>query len=377
MHPLKNSRSHTFRIPAIWYFGIITLVSVMLSGCLDTIDIESPINNEESLVIQGKLVVGNPSVIEVSLSRLFNFTAEGRRPVNARSVTLFDETGNTVELEDYGLGSYFLNIPMGDPDFTVSLGDAYGIKVVTFDGRTFESTLETANPVPRMESVSYRLVERELVNAAGTVNTVNYLQYSVNTPLAVSEASENVRLGWEFRHTYKVNDTPISPTVTQKVCYISENLNVTDIKVIDASVLTADRIDDYPLYETSVTRVYGEGLYFTLIQESLSETAHEYFNQVAENTGRTGNMFEAPPGKVVSNIRNVDDELDEAFGFFYVTQQDTIRQYVDPALIGSPPAYCPPPGGLVRENGSCADPICCDCESVPNSTTTKPSYWTE
>lgn len=375
MHPLNKSRSQTTWIPAIWYYGIFMLVSVMLYGCLDTIDIETPINNEESLVIQGKLVVGNPSVIEVSLSRLFNFTAEGRRPVNARSVTLFDEANNTVELDDSGLGNYFLSIPANDPNFQVSLGNAYGIKVVTFDGRTFESTLETANPVPRMESVTYQLVEREVINAAGTLNNVSILQYRVNTPLSVAEASENVRLGWEFLHTYKVNDTPISPNVEQKTCYISENLNVTDIKVIDASVLTADRINDYPLYETSVSRVYGEGLYFTLVQESLSETAYEYFNQVAENTGRTGNMFEAPPGKVVSNIRNVNDELDEAFGFFYATQQDTIRQYVDPALVGSPPAYCPPPGGLVRENGSCADPICCDCASVFNSTTIKPAYW--
>lgn len=377
MYPLKKIRSYRFRIHNTWAYGIFILVSVMFSGCLDAIDIETPVNNEESLVIQGKLVVGDPSVVEVSLSRLFNFTAEGRRPVNARSVTLFDENNNTIELEDFGLGSYYLSIPANHPDFRVSLGNSYGIKVVTFDGRTFESTLETANPVPRMESVTYRLVERELINAAGTVNTVNFLQYSVNTPLSVSEASENVRLGWEFLHTYKVNDTPISSNVEQKVCYITENLNVTDIQVIDASVLTADRINNYPLYETAVSRVYGEGLYFTLVQESLSETAHEYFYQVAENTGRTGNMFEAPPGKVVTNIRNVNDALDEAFGFFYVTQQDTIRQYVDPALVGSPPSYCPPPGGLVRENGSCAEPICCDCQSASNSTTIKPAYWTE
>jgi hypothetical protein len=321
--------------------------------------------------------VGDPSTIEVSLSRLFNFTAEGRRPVNARSVTLFDESNNTIELEDFGLGSYYLSIPADHPGFQVELGSAYGIKVVTFDGRTFESGLERANPVPRMESVTYRLVERELINAAGTVNSVNFLQYSVSTPLSPSETAENVRLGWEFLQTYKVSDTPISPLVEQKVCYLTQNLNVTDIKVIDASALTAERLSDYPLYETAVSRVYGEGSYFTLIQESLSETAHEYFSQVAENTGRTGNMFEAPPGKVVTNIRNITDELDEAFGFFYVTQQDTIRQYVDPEAVGAPPAYCPPPGGLVRENGSCADPICCDCSSVANSTTVKPDFWEE
>lgn len=378
MYSLKNKRSRISRIPVAGWSGLLAVLLLgMVSGCLDTIDIETPASNDESLVIQGKLVVADPSVVEVKISRLFNFTAEGKRPVNAQSVVLFDENNNTINLEDRGLGNYALTIPANDPDFQVSLDKAYGIQIKTFDGRTFESAMEKASAVPKIDEVSFRIIQRDLINAAGTTNKVDFLQYSVSTPLSTSEATENVRLGWEFMHTFKVNDTPIDRNVDQKVCYVTENLNVTDIAVIDAAALTADRLENYSLYETMTSRVYGEGLYFTLIQESLSENAYEYFSQVAENTGRTGNMFESPPGKVVTNLRNLNDENDEAFGFFYVTQQDTIRQYVDPALVGSPASYCPPPQGLLRENGSCADALCCDCLSVPNSTVLRPSYWVE
>lgn len=360
------------------FFGIALAGLLMsISGCLDQIDLETPLSTQNSLVVQGKLVMGSPSVVKVRLSRLFSFTAEGKRPVNAQSVILFDEDNNSVELEDDGLGNYSLEIPANDPRLLVEAGKSYGIQIRTFDGRTLETDLEKASAVPSIESVDVRLVQREVINAAGTANLVEFIQYSVNTPLRTSEAGESVRLGWEYTHTFKVNDTPFQQGVTQKICYITENLNVTDVKVVDAGALSGDRLSNYDLYRTGISRVYGEGLYFTLIQESLSETAYEYFRQVAENTGRTGNMFEAPPGKVVTNVRNINDETDELFGFFYVTQQDTLYRYVDPELVGSPPAYCPPPQGLVRENGSCADAICCDCRSVPNSTTIKPSYWVQ
>lgn len=367
------------RTKAFFYFlsGLLGLWIALLPACLDVIDIETPIDNQESLVIQGKLVVGSPSLIQVKLSKLFNFTAEGKKPLNAQSVIVFDEDNNRLELDDRGLGNYRLIIPADHPTFKVELGKKYGIQVKTFDGRTFESAMEQADPVPAVELLDYQLVQREVVNQAGTTTQQEYLQYLITTPLRHAEAQRNVRLGWEYEQTFKVNDTPFQQNVVQKVCYITENLNVSDIKVVDSDALSGDRLENYELFETLVSRVYGEGLYFSVIQESLSETAYEYFTQVAENTGRTGNMFESPPGKVVSNMRNVNNEEDEAFGFFYVTQQDTIRKYIDPATIGAPPAYCPPPNGIVRENGSCADPICCDCLSVPNSTIQKPSFWVE
>lgn len=372
MHNINNRQS-----AKLWLSGLSGLLIFFLSGCLDVIDIETPSNNLESVVIQGKLVVGSPSHVNVKLSKLFQFVADGKQPVNARNVLLLDENNNGIELEDQGLGSYALTIPANSPDFQVELGTPYKIQVNTFDGRTFESSMEIGEAVPKPESINYRLIQREALDAIGNVRSQEFLQYNVNTPLKSTDANNNVRLGWEYQYTYKVNDTPFQFGINQKICYITQNLNISDVTVVDASELASDRLDDYTLYETRVSRNYGEGAYFTAIQESLSETAYNYFRQVAENTGRTGNMFEAPPGKVISNIANIADETDETFGFFYVTQQDTIRTFVDPELIGAPPNYCPPPNGLTREDGSCADPICCDCSSVPNSTTEIPDFWEE
>lgn len=369
---------HQIRPGSILLYTFLAVAFTFLSACLDEIDLDTPADNQESLVIQGKMVIGEGSaLVQAKLSRLFNFTAEGKKLVNAQDVLLFDENNHELKLEVEGLGNYRLLIPADHPTFKVELGKGYGIRVRTFDGRTFESALEKADPVPSVSSLGFRTVEREFVNPAGSTSRFTFIQYFIDTPLRTSEAGNTVRLGWEYEHTFKVNDTPFQRGIDQKACYITQNLNVTDIQVIDASALSADSLYHYQLYELQLSRVFGEGLYFSVIQESLSETAYEYFTQVAENTGRTGNMFESPPGKIVSNFRNIADEEDEAFGFFYVTQQDTFRRYVSPQSVGAPAVYCPPPGGLTREDGSCADPICCDCLSVPNSTVQRPVYWVE
>jgi hypothetical protein len=364
---MKKTKRFIYLLP-----GLLLLA---FAGCLSEIDLETPATNQESLVIQGKLIVSDPSHIDVKVSRLFTFTADGKKPVNARKVILIDEDQQQIELEDRGLGSYALDIPADSP-FKVELGKSFYIRVETFDGRVFESASEFALPVPKITDVNYQLVSREVTDALGRPTEVNFVSYSVDTPLRTDAGSDNIRLGWEYFHTFKVTDTPISSSVTRKTCYLTQNLNITETKVVDAAQLTADSLRDYEIYETNFMRPFGEGLYFTTIQESLTETAYEFFMQVAENTGRTGSMFEAPPGKVVSNIRNINDENDEAFGFFYVTQQDTMHTYVDTLLVGDPPRFCPPPGGLVRENGSCAEPICCDCLSDPQSTVFRPVFWT-
>ena len=375
--PMRKWRWQSKDTAWLWGICLSAFLAVLNGGCLEAIDIDTPPNIQESLVIQGKLVVGRPAHAEVLISKLFTFSADSRQPVNARSVILFDEDGNKIELEDQGQGRYALEIPTDHPSFKVELGRSYGVEVNTFDNRTFESGMELADPVPRMDEVEFRFVEREIIDHQGISKIQKYLLYTVNTPLRPAGAGDRVRLGWEYQHTFKINDTPYQQSVEQKVCYVTENLNVVDVNVIDAAALAADYLDDYELLEVTVGRVYGEGLYLRVIQESLTETAYDYFDQVAENTGRTGNMFEAPPGKVVTNIRNIADDTDEAFGFFYVTQQDTIHKYVDPELVGSPPAYCPPPNGLLNESGNCVDPICCDCAGVSNSTTVKPDYWGE
>lgn len=356
--------------------GLFVLTSTFLVvSCLDRIDITVPPSGQEQFVIQGKMIIGSPTRIQVRISRLFDFTANTRSPIKARWVRLYDEDGNYLEMEDAAEGNYVLTIPENNPEFPARLNRAYYIELATFDNRTFRSEMERGMPVPRADRLTYERVFLPAYDAQGRVVPMEHVQYRLSTPLTADENSPRTYLNWLPEWTFKVNDSPYQAHVQQKVCYITESLAVTSFNSLDPNVLSQNYLEGQVIYESLILRKYAEGLYFTVIQESLSETAYEYYRQIGQNTERGGNVFDEPPGSVVSNIRNIEDDKDKAFGFFYVTQQDTVRTYVNPQSIGSPPNYCPPAGGIVNQSGNCADLICCDCLSVPNSTTVVPDYW--
>lgn len=348
-----------------------------LWGCLEQIDVEVPASERERLTIQGKLVVGNPSIVTVRISKLFDFTANSKSPINARSVSLFDQEGKALELEDRGLGDYALTIPVDHPTFSVSLGENYYIRLETFDGRTFESAMEKAVAVPKPDQLTFRLIDLPVIDALGEIRQKEHIQFAVSTPLKTSENESKPYLRWQTEWTFKVLDSPYQSFIEQKTCYITQQLDITSFHTLNTRSLADDYLQDRIVYENFINRQFAEGLYFTTIQESLSETAYDYFNQISQNIDRDGSLFETPPGAVVTNIRNIDDEEDVIYGFFYATQQDTIRTYVAPESVGSPPFYCPPPNGLLTQSGNCAEPICCDCLSVAASTTEIPKYWEE
>ena len=105
--------------------------------------------------------------------------------------------------------------------------------------------------------------------------------------------------------------------------------------------------------------------------ESLSDEALIYWDQVGSIVNRSGNMFEEPVGKQLTNVVADESNPDAPiFGYFYATEMDTISIFVDPVDIGSPTLACPP--AKPKEPGCLP---CCDCLGLTGSTNEKPIFW--
>ncbi|MDX1478450.1 MAG: DUF4249 family protein, partial [Saprospiraceae bacterium] len=314
--------------------------------------------------------------LRVQVNRLFDFTAGTTLPVNVSLVEVEDDAGVIVRVPEAALGVYELILPDDAPQLEVAFGKQYRLRVVARDGREYLTSFEPLWDVPEPERITMDTVQVDVVNEIGEFDKVDRFRFSISTPIRVPGAPQKSYLKWDVERTYKITDTPILPTTPSKTCYVTENVVGTDLKVLNGNDFSTEAITDFPLSQSAITFVYAEGLYLNVVQQSLSATAYEYWEQITQLVERSGNMFEPPAGKIVTNFTNPGDPEDEVYGFFYATTQDTIRFYVDPEQLGLPPA-CPPAGGLIAEDGSCAAPICCNCLSVPRSTTIKPSYWTE
>ena len=68
---------------------------ILLTGCLDEIDSVITDTVDGGLAIQGQIVKGNPSVVEVTIQTLFDFKKRARFE-KVREVMLIDDSGNEL-----------------------------------------------------------------------------------------------------------------------------------------------------------------------------------------------------------------------------------------------------------------------------------------
>ena len=350
---------------------MISLLSLTCWSCLDKIDLEVPAGLGSSIALQGRLVLGDPSIVTLNSSQIFDFTAESRQPITVKDPTLIDESGNEFVLEALGLGDYIGVIPQGS-DFEVAVGKSYKMRVTTFDGRTYESILDPLLEAPQPESLNASFIEADIINNQNDFETETQLQFSISTPIRTGNQSGS--LLWELSRTFKITDLPESFVDQPTICYVTENVSLDNISTVDPQDISTDRIENFPLYAQPVDYRFAEGYYFTAIQYSLSEQAYEYWTNINEIIQREGNMFEAPAGKIQSNFVNIDDPTDDVFGFFYASDTAALHFSVDSTIVGNfnnfcPPDVPPPPGG------GCPVLICCDCTQVQGSATEPPSFW--
>ena len=187
---------------------------------------------------------------------------------------------------------------------------------------------------------------------------------------------ERSYLRWELSRVFKVTDSPIDRDIQQGVCYVTGSLAVPNVQIFNGPNQTKTELIDFPIHDLPIdlNRELGEGYYFTAVQETISPTTHDYWSNVKEVIEREGDIFAAPAGKVITNFKNINDPSEEVFGYFYAATQDTARFFITPEFAGNQPSRCPSEG-LVNPDGSCGDALCCDCETVENSSEQKPHFW--
>lgn len=344
------------------YFFILTGI-FLLHSCLDEIELKNQRFETKAVIIQGRLVQGNPSSIEVNIQRIGDYdrSEAANYVVGAKVKAINNTSGASLDLtEDRNKLVYRINIPVTNA-FKVLNGNAYQIEAELPDGRKFKSAAEVLYNVPKMDSLYYTQEILTLPNKKQILQTDTFLRFKINTPLQAVNGSGKYR--WETNGVYKLSDN------SMRVCYAPENVSPEKIQLYDVSTYNLSRLDKHLIVDTKKDFRFAEGYYMTVVQESLSPSAFNYWNQVKSLAERNGNMFDAPPATISSNIINTTDSTDRAYGFFYATTHDTLRIFIKPITS---PNYCPqPPTPRIG-------PTICDiCLLLTGSSYTKPSYWKE
>ena len=345
---MENTKSFALNIYNLSFLFLVCSFLVW-SGCVDKIEFDRPATIDNGIAIQGKLIKGSPSSIRVSVRNVFNFK-EANQLLNVQSVELVNEQGQLLALESRREGLYEQALV----DYPIDYGVGYKIVVTTFDNRIFESSFESILPTPSPTKLIGQFEIRERPNRAiGVIQEIEVIAFRLDTPLKNDDQATNSRLLWELGATYQVTD-PLTGT-----CYV--NISPFQNYVpFDGMAFNTEAIENIPLYETTPNGLFAGGYYLSVFQQSLSETAFDYWSQANVIINRSSSLLESPVGNITSNFTNINNPEEEVFGFFYAVEEKVIRTYISPSFAGFPEPPCRP----------------CDCSFLEGNSE-KPDWWVE
>lgn len=337
----------------------------LLASCVDEIKLNIPEGEQAQLVVMGALTQGSPPQVEVTISRTGGIEPDAiPAPIAGASVRLEDRAGNFLVLTDQGKGRYADDLPPGKGPPIVTGGE-YRLQVTLPEGRRYESDWSLLLPAPAADSLSFDLVSREEVNDIGNIITTRYIRFFVHTPLEVQ--GRRPALKWDFSGCYQLREAVVQAPQIQKLCYVSENVNLAGVAVYNPQETAADRLNRYLLFEEKLNYRFGEAYYLTVYQQSIPQDALTYWEQIREVLARSRGVFDPPPGSVRTNWHGVDNPSERVEGFFFARTVDTIRRKIILPDGTLPPRYCDPPAGRTG--------VCADCLLFPGSSLEKPDYW--
>ncbi|MEO0337895.1 MAG: hypothetical protein AAF242_01650, partial [Bacteroidota bacterium] len=290
-----------------------------LNTCLDPIEFEVNQGIGQGVIINGRLLYGNPSTISVTVEQLFAFDAQSRNRILTRSVQLLDDSGHSIDLDLDFLSNFSKKIPLNDAAMPIEFGKSYKIIIETLEDGRFESDYEILLPVPEIDTIrTSTTIQPFYDERLDRVIDFPLKTFMVSTPLRANESSPPARLLWinERFETLRPNNVGCTELNTR---FLQQPL------VFNGENSTTDRLQDFPVHTfRPALGLDTNFICLALFQESLSPGAFLHWEQTSELLeDNDGNMLEPVLGQINSNIRNIDNPRERAFGYFYATQRDT------------------------------------------------------
>lgn len=349
---------------SIW---IVLLLSGLPCSCVDEIALPVSEEGQGKLVVEGRAVKGSPSRVFVRLSRTAELSVHGVPTfVEDGDVRLQNRTGQNIALAHQNRGYYTAELTPDSP-MDLQTGQSYQLQISLPDGSRYQSAWELLAEVPELDSISFSEVNKRILNDAGNIVTIPFVQYQITTSLVPAGHTTPSPLLWEAEGVFRLYESPT--LLNPRICYITEPVGNGRTKVL--SELSNDQVAliRYPILEREIDWHFATGYFLTLYQYSLSRDAAQYWSQVGQIIQRDGGLYEKPPGSIAGNISNADNPGEQVLGYFFASAVDTSRLLITPdELSVTFTSYCHPDYG---DGGD----VCFDCLQWPRSTLERPSYW--
>ncbi|MEK6780241.1 MAG: DUF4249 domain-containing protein [Bacteroidota bacterium] len=385
-------------------FFIFFVGWALTDACVDRINFDIPGQFSNDLVVDG-LITDEPGPYTVKLSRSIKVddTRPLGIPVNAKSISIHDNAGNSETLNKISTGFY-----QTKPDGIQGvIGREYFIRIEMDDGNIFESLPDKMNPVGAIDSIYYDFESYQPETAPTAYRYRIYID-AHNTP----EGSNYFR--WKFNGTYEVEtlpqythcpDSPCSycPTEcsgyawvdgelkkgyaynpkTKKVeyfglectccrCWVTApeaKPKVSDLQISASGKFVKVEMGTIPVNFYTFFEKYR----VEILQMSLSRVSFDYWKAIESQKDASGSLFQPITGKIPTNIFEKNN-AQGVQGIFYASATTKKQIYLD-KNTHRVEIYVPLDGCTVPWRAGAIGKDCRIAFPGSTSTTQKPEDW--
>jgi uncharacterized protein DUF4249 len=273
------------------------------------------------LVVEGMINTQDSTIIRLSRTIALSSPASTRPELGA-TVNVVSDGGSGYVLTETSGGYY------SAPNLGLNPTGKYGLKIVTTDGKAYQSDLVQARTSPPIDSVYYKVVSNGVKIYADT-----------------HDPSGNTRYyQWTYGDTYRFNsaydsetylskvpfDTVLFRSVAQRIftCYRSDTS--TSILINTSAKLAKDIISlNEILFIPSDAEQIEDRYSIFVRQYALTAEAFNYLQQLKKNTEQLGSIFDPQPSDLRGNITCTSDPKVPVIGYISAGSSASERIYID------------------------------------------------
>lgn len=304
---------------------ILLLLIVITTNCITKFVPET--NEDSNLVVVDGLVTDRHEVYTIKLSKSMALGSSAKvRPLSDCMVTVTDDIGNTYQFtESSTSGSYISD----SSSFQGVVGRKYTLHVYTNNATenrySYESMPVEMVPVPVIDSLYYEKVT--IVPATLYSGPKEGCQIYLNTS---DQNGKCKYYRWDFTETWEFR---LPYYVPNSDCWITNNSKSIYIK--NTSVLSADRIERYPINFISNGTDRLSVKYSILVNQfSLNEDEYTYWEKTKNITDNVGGLYDVIPSSVTGNMFCVEDPAEQVLGYFSVSAKQSKRIFIKSGFRG-------------------------------------------
>ena len=306
---------------------LLSCLTMVALSCVDeyTIPKETAIEYETEIVIEGRILAGEESVIHLSYTTPINSEEETTDILNAQ-VYVIGQNGYRSEAAEFDIEDDCYVIDTR----TLENNTLYAVEV-TVDGDTYQSDFQPLLTSPEIDEVTWRENESSVsiyVTTLAEQTDSRHFMWSFEEDWEI-HAEVDMRGNYDLIPIYKKEHYPDLTKTRNPYLYCWMHDVSRHILLHSSANLSENQVKNVKLHEIGIEDIRISYIYSILVKQwSLSDEAYHYFSTMKQYTEIDDGLFAPILSDFQGNIRCISNPDKRAHGYVLASNVTTKRIFI-------------------------------------------------